>query len=162
MDCRQLPHSLFFSLFSPTAISSSSTTFPSFFSSSSYSSSLSSPPLLLALLPASVPADVRARPLLLLRGRHLHAAQPELRDHQEAGVPRPQGHSPVQPPLLQGERRCRATPPNPPPLIPQASDLCPPSISLPDHRQGPAAVQRHPDQELPFVRGQGEDCEFET
>lgn len=37
----------------------------------------------------AVPADVRARALLLLRGGRLLPAQPELRDHQEARVPRP-------------------------------------------------------------------------
>lgn len=45
-----------------------------------------------AIAVCSVPADVGARAVLLLGGGRLHPAQPELRDHQEAGVPRP-GHS---------------------------------------------------------------------
>ncbi len=35
---------------------------------------------------STVPADVGARALLLLGGGRLLSAQPELRDHQEAGV----------------------------------------------------------------------------
>lgn len=51
---------------------------------------------------STVPADVRARSLLLFGGGHLHPAQPELWDHQETGVSRPQSHGPLQPPVRQG------------------------------------------------------------
>lgn len=50
-----------------------------------------SPPCLLLTPPLAppVPADVGARAFLLLRGGRLLPAQPELRDHQEARMPRP-------------------------------------------------------------------------
>lgn len=54
-------------------------------------------------LPVSaVPADVGARALLLLRGGRLRAAEPELRDHQEAGVSEPTGTGAPHVPIRQG------------------------------------------------------------